>query len=213
MLAFGSLLPCRYVSIGFFLYSAVHWQALLAQVSLEMQLAYWAFGLLFLFINAYFTWLLTFWYRQDQRYLRKKRARQAEQRRGDGHSQAQGQALGQGQGQASSPTSSASSSSSPYSQAVQRPTQAHQHQHQMHDPLAVTAAGSAAATVAAPLSRPLSPLLHPHGDGHAVSRGSGFAGHEVAAAATTQRHAAAFPQAYGPGALPLQAQLQPYAAR
>ena len=212
MLAFGSLLPCRYVSIGFFLYSAIYWQALLAQVSLEMQLAYWGFGLLFLFINAYFTWLLTFWYRQDQRYLRKKRARQAEQRRGDG--QPHGQALGQGQGQAASPASSASSSSSPYSRAVQRPTQAHQHQHQMHDPLAVTAAaGSAAAAVAAPLSRPLSPLLHPHGDGHAVSRGSGFAGHEVAAAATTQRHAAALPQAYGPGALPLQAQLQPYAAR
>lgn len=213
MLAFGSLLPCRYVSIGFFLYSAVYWQPLLALVSLEMQLAYWGFGLLFLFINAYFTWLLTFWYRQDQRYLRKKRARQAEQRRGDG--QPQGQALGQGQGQghaAASPASSASSSSSPYGQAVQRPTQVHQHQHPMHDPLAVTAAGSAAATVAAPLSRPLSPLLHPHGDGHAVSRGGGFSGHEVAAAAT-QRHAAALPQAYGPGALPLQPQLQPYASR
>jgi len=79
----------------------------------------------------------------------------------------------------------------------------------MHDQLAATAAGSAAATVA------VSPLLHPHGDGHAVCRESGFAGHEVAAAPTTQRHAAALPQAYGPaaGALPLQAQLQPYAAR
>ena len=204
MLAFGSLLPCRYVSIGFFLYSAFFWQPLLAQVSLEMQLAYWGFGLLFLLINVYFTWLLTFWYRQDQRYIRKKRARQAEQRRGEG--QPQGQVLGQ----AVSPASSS------YGQAVQRPTQAHQHQQQqqMHDPLAVTAAGSAAATVAAPLSRPLSPLLHPHGDGHAVSRGGGFSGHEVAAAATTQRHAASLPQAYGPGALPLQAQLQqPYAAR
>lgn len=208
-LAFGSLLPCRYVSIGFFLYSAVYWRPLLGLVSLEVQLAYWCFGILFLLINLYFTWLLTFWYRQDRRYLRKKRARQAEQRQMDSKTQAQGQPQSQS-GLAASP-SAPSSSSSPYGQAVQRPTQAHhqqQQQHQMHDPLAVTAAGPAGATVAAPLSRPLSPLLHPHGDGdgHSVGRGGGFAGHEVAAGAATQRHAATLPQAYGPGALPLQSQ-------
>jgi hypothetical protein len=75
--AFVSLIPCRYTSIGFFLYSAVNWRWYLQLVEPSVRTCYWVFGTTFLFINVYFTWLLTYWYGQDQRYLKKKRRAQA----------------------------------------------------------------------------------------------------------------------------------------
>jgi hypothetical protein len=74
--AFVSLLPCRYVSVGIFFYSAINWRSYLQYVEPEMRLAYWYFGGTFFLINMYFTWLLTYWYGQDQRYLRKKKQKQ-----------------------------------------------------------------------------------------------------------------------------------------
>lgn len=79
ILAFSSLIPCRFVSICFFFYSATYWNTNLRYISLQMQLSYYGFGILFLLINLYFTWLLTFWYRQDQRYMAKKKSKQIKQ--------------------------------------------------------------------------------------------------------------------------------------
>lgn len=75
--AFVSLIPCRYVSIGLFFYSATYWQWYLQLVSSYSRACYWLFGWSFFFINIYFTWLLRYWYGQDQRYLKKKRRAQA----------------------------------------------------------------------------------------------------------------------------------------
>jgi hypothetical protein len=95
-LAFGSLIPCRYVSIGFFIYSTVYWQPYLSLLTPLMIASYYTFGTLFMLINCYFTWLLTFWFRQDRRYLKKKeqKARERvallEQERRQASSQPQG---------------------------------------------------------------------------------------------------------------------------
>jgi len=54
-----------------FLWSAIFWQDRLAQSDTFTRYAYWTFGPFFCFINIYFTWLLTYWYRQDKRFLNK----------------------------------------------------------------------------------------------------------------------------------------------
>ena len=75
-LAFLALIPCRLFSAVMFLYSAFVWtQEFLLLLSPVMQVAYFVFGMAFLGINCYFTWLLGYWKGQDQRYLRKKRER------------------------------------------------------------------------------------------------------------------------------------------
>jgi len=78
LVTFISLIPCRYVSIGLFFYSALNWRWYLQLVSPSARVCYWTFGCLFLFINVYFTWLLSYWYRQDERYYRKLKKRQAD---------------------------------------------------------------------------------------------------------------------------------------
>lgn len=77
IITFASMVPCRYLSILSFFYSAVNWRDYLALVAPSVQICYWTFGSLFLGINLYFTWLLTYWYGQDKRYVQKKRRNQA----------------------------------------------------------------------------------------------------------------------------------------
>jgi len=156
LLIFASLLPCRGVAISLFIYSAVNWQHYLALVSPWMRVGYYTFGTLFSVISMGFTWLLTFWYRQDKRYLRKKAAkkklketeRQEEERKKLLGRQQQG-----GNGEIYSYTEEQQVSPVLQQQAQQRhQAQQHSHPHQtLHD-----------SGHLAPMTRPLSPLLYAH---------------------------------------------------
>jgi hypothetical protein len=157
-LIFLSLLPCRLFAVVLFVYSASNWGHYLALVSPGMRIAYYAFGTLFSLINVGFTWLLSFWYRQDKRYLRKKAEKQRQKalEREREEEQRLIQAGGDNNGATGSTYSYVEEPQvSPvqlHQQQLQQQKQQHQQQQQqLHD-----------AAHLAPMTRPLSPLLYAH---------------------------------------------------